>query len=199
VKTLGLIVGLTLAAIGGLITLVIALPSSWPLSSDNRIALGFFLVVMLVGIGIVRWASPGFFGLLAHALARGGRWLLTPGAFLDPIGLIVWTLVAGTALIALLPVPRIFIAFNTFAAYLIASALLLMLLPRWWYRFLVTILLGSQVVMFGLIFVAEAFERNSIGQGALGFLGPLMLSWAVLPVTGLIRLLTQRARGPEVS
>jgi hypothetical protein len=43
------------------------------------------------------------------------------------------------------------------------------------------------VVMFGPIFTAEAFQKNVVGEGALAFRGPLMWSWAIIPVTGLMR------------
>ncbi len=67
--------------------------------------------------------------------------------------------------------------------------------PGWWRRALLTLLLGP-VVMTGLMATAEAFEDRVIGEGSLGFVGMLMWSWAIIPVTGLIRLVVSRPSPP---
>jgi hypothetical protein len=45
-----------------------------------------------------------------------------------------------------------------------------------------------------LIFVAEGFQKNAVGEGALAFLGPLMFSWGVIPAPGLIRVMVRAAK-----
>jgi hypothetical protein len=50
--------------------------------------------------------------------------------------------------------------------------------------------------MTGLMVTAEAFEDRVIGEGSLGFVGLLIWSWAIIPVTGLIRLVVSRPSAP---
>jgi hypothetical protein len=153
----------------------------------------FLLLFAAASVLLIRWASPGFFASLLHTVAlaprRFVRWLLLPETRRSPFGMAVWTWVVGFVL--LLPPTgqaRFLIALVLFLLYVLFALVALVALPGWWKRALLTLLFGP-VVMSGLVIIAEGFQENVIGEGGLAFLGPLMWSWAAIPLTGLVRLL----------
>jgi hypothetical protein len=113
-----------------------------------------------------------------------------------PKGLAFWTFVVAAALLPVAGAARILVVFGAFVIYLLASAVLLMIAPAWWYRLVFT-LIASIVIVFGLVSVSELLQPRSIGEGGLAILGPLMFSWAVLPGIVLLRVLFRAMRaGP---
>ena len=112
-------------------------------------------------------------------------WL--PAALGNPLlfGLIL--LVAGAALLAIPTDYRFFVVLALLLIYIVMTVVALIMEPHWWVRALVALLMGP-IVMFGLIFISEAYEEKSIGEASLAFLGPMMLHWIIVPITGLIKL-----------
>ena len=80
-----------------------------------------------------------------------------------------------------------------FVGYLIVSVVMLTIGPRWWYRLVFT-LIASIVMVAGLVAIAETLQPHSIGEGGLALLGPMMISWAVLPAVVLLRVLVRAMR-----
>ena len=188
--------GLLLVVFCGALVLV-SVTENPTFSEPGELAGTLFLVAAGVGgVFLVRWASPGFFGRLVRNTGssprRFVRWLLLPDTVRTPWGVAVWTWVIGFVLL-MLPTgdTRFRITFYLFATYLLVAMIALVALAGWWRRALFTLLLGP-VVMTGLVLEAEVFQKDVIGQGGLAFLGPLMWSWAAIPVTGLIRLVFAR-------
>jgi hypothetical protein len=200
---IGLVIGLLLVVFCGALVLV-SVTDNPTFSEPGELVGTIFLVVVGVGgVYLVRWSSPAFFGRLVHNAAasprRFVRWLLRPDTLRTPWGMAVWTWIIGIVL--LIPPTgnaRFRITFYAFATYLLFALAALAAFAGWWRRAILTLLMGP-VVMTGLFLIAEAFQKDIIGQGSLAFLGPLMWSWAVIPVTGLIRLVISSASTPPAS
>jgi hypothetical protein len=80
-----------------------------------------------------------------------------------------------------------------FTGYLIASSVMVMIGPRWWYRLVFT-LVASIVMVAGLVAIAETLQPHSIGEGGLALLGPMMFGSAILPAVVLLRVLVRSMR-----
>jgi hypothetical protein len=192
-RIIGVVVGLLLVVACGGVALVtfIANPS---MSDNGQLGGTIFLVGLTVlGFWMLRRWSPAFFGRFVGSPSGLVRWLLQPSAVWHPVRLAVWTLLIGLVLLA--PAPRhgarAVVALGGFLLYVLLAMIGLAIRPRWWVRALQTLLL-EPVVMSGLMFTAEAFEKNVIGEGSLAFAGVLMWSWAIIPVTGFGRLIFAR-------
>ena len=192
-RIIGVVAGLLLLVVCGGVALVTFIAN--PSMSDSGQLGGTIALVLaaVLGFYLVRRSSPHFFGSAGASPVRFVRSMLERSALKRPIGMAFWTLVIGLVLLAVTPRhgARIAVALGAFLIYMLYSLIALATMPGWWRRALFTLLLGP-VVMFGLIFTAEAFEKDVIGEGALAFLGPLMWSWAVIPITGLMRLIFAR-------
>ena len=152
-----------------------------------------FLLIALAGAGLAHWSSPGVFRLAAGSTASvvrtfGGRLQLS-----NPEGLAFWTFIVSAVLLFVPAISHLLVVLVGVVAYLLASAVMLMVGPRWWYRLLFTVV-ASLVVVFGLVAIAEALQPHSIGEGGLAILGPMMFSWAVLPALVLLRVLFRSMR-----
>jgi hypothetical protein len=208
-RIIGVVFGLLLLVVSGGIALFSFLDN--PSMSDDGQVFGTIVLVgvAVLGVFLVRWSSREFFGKVVRSpagLGRWpiglGRWLLLPGTRSHPVGMVIWTLLIALVPLALAPRGgvRMLIALVAFLTYMLFAIMLfamiaLAAMPRWWWRALSTLLLGP-VVMTGLIVMAESFETKVVGEAALAFLGPLMWSWAIIPVTGLIRLAVSRPSAP---
>jgi hypothetical protein len=110
----------------------------------------------------------------------------------------------GLALLALgavalaVPGQRFAVALALLLVWVIVTTLVLASQPNWWVRALGTLLMGP-IVMLGLIYIAEAYQEKSIGEGALALLGPLMAHWVLVPLSGIIRLVVRalKERRPD--
>jgi hypothetical protein len=194
-RGLGLVLGGLMLLVGGFVALVTFVRNP-TLSGEEDLAATIVLTIgaMLGGL-LVRLSSPGAFAKVPSLLARGWRALLRPSALVHPAGIGVWTLLIVTLLMIPPVTLRFRLAFYGFVAYLFWAAGALLVSQRWWVGAIQTLAI-SLVVMFGLIFVSEAFERDSIGQGGLALLGPLMASWVVIPLTWLVNLFVRRSPSP---
>ena len=200
VRSLGVALGMLLlfASLGTAVFSVVENPA---MSDPGQLGATIILLLFAVASAfLIRWSSPGYLASLLHRLAAAARrfvhWLLLPDTRQSPWGMAVWTCVLGLVLLA--PPTgqaRFMIALVLFLIYLLFAMIALATRPGWWRRALLTLLLGP-VVMASLIATAEAFQKNVIGEGSLGFLGLLMWSWAGIPVTGLIRLVFARPSPP---
>jgi hypothetical protein len=90
-------------------------------------------------------------------------------------------------------IPRVLVVLAGSIGDLIASAVMLMIGPRWWDRLVFT-LIASIVMVAGLVAIAETLQPRSVGEGGLALLGPMMLSWAILPAVVLLRMLVRATR-----
>jgi hypothetical protein len=203
-RIIGVVFGLLLLVVGGGLALLAFLDSRSTSNGDLTLLAILLAGVAVLGLFLVRRSSPEFFGKLVRSPARWligfGRWLVHPSARSSPLGMAVWTLLIALVLMALAPRggARGAIAMIGFLIYLVFAMIALAAKPGWWRRALFTLLLGP-VVMTGLIVTAERFEDRVVGEGSLGFLGLLMWSWAIIPVTGLIRLVVSRPSAPPDS
>ena len=117
------------------------------------------------------------------------RWLFNRDRLRHPGSLAVAVFVAGAML--LLVIPReagILVVLALFFAYAVAAPFLLALQPHWVINALVTLVV-TPLLMFGLVGVAEWLQARSIGEGGLALLGPLMLSWIGIALSGVFRLI----------
>jgi hypothetical protein len=203
-RIIGVVLGLLLLFVGGGLALLAFLDSQSTSNGDLALLAILLVGVAVLGLFLVRRSSPEFFGKLvrspARCLIRFGRWLIQPSARSSPLGMAIWTLLIALLLMALAPRggARGAIAMIGYLIYLFFAMVALVAKPRWWRRALLTLLLGP-VVMTGLIATAEAFEDRVVGEASLGFVGLLMWSWAIIPVTGLIRLVVSRPSAPPDS
>lgn len=189
-RALGAIVGAALALLCA--ATVFAGFVTNPRLTDPGQMIGTAILVfgVVAGAWLFKWSAPAATGAIVRSPVHLGRLAFRRTAFLDPIGTGFWTIVT-VAILMIPPVaPRVFLALGGFMAYLLVAVVTMIALPRWWYRALVT-LAATPIVMFALIFIAEGFQKNAVGEGALAFLGPLMVSWGVIPATGLIRLIVR--------
>jgi hypothetical protein len=193
-RIVGVVVGLILLVAGGFM----ALFSVYTPTPDNRtFVTTFFVGTAVLGFFIARRSYPLFLGNFS---ASPARWLIQPPGRSSPLGMAIWTLLIALVLLALAPRggARAAIATSAFIIYLLFAMIALAAKPGWWRRALLTLLVGP-VVMTGLMVTAEKFEDRVIGEGSLGFVGLLMWSWAIIPVTGLIRLAVSRPSSPPDS
>jgi hypothetical protein len=192
-RIIGVVFGLMLLVVGGFMALFSAFLSPSAPDNDRAFVTIFFLGTAVLGFFIARRASPRVLGNFSASPASFIRSTLRPDSLRRPLVMAIWTLVVATVLLAVAPRGgvRTLIAFGAFLIYLVAAMVSLVAFPGWWRRALLTLLLGP-VVMFGLALTAEAFEKNVVGEGGLAFAGVLMWSWAIIPITGLGRLLFAR-------
>jgi len=200
-RIIGVVIGLLLLLVGGGVALI-SFARNPSMSGEGELPATIILAgAALLGLWLVRRSSPRVSGKLAWSPAAFGRWLIQPATPASPLGMAIWTLLITFIPLALVPPGgggRMWTAFVAFVIYLLCAMIALAVMTGWWRRALLTLLLGPVVVM-GLVTIAEAFETRSIGQGGLAFLGPLMWSWAIIPVTGLIRLVVSRPSPPPNS
>src|SRR5262245_30157840 len=160
----GVVIGLAVAIVaGGVAGLAFfnpefARPDAHPVAAFGLIA--------LAGAGLAQASSRGLFQRMARGAASvvctfAGRLQLS-----NPEGLAFWTFVV-CAVLLLVPGIRFLVVLVGLLGYLLASLIFLLIGPRWWYRLGFT-LLAAFVIMVGLVGMAEALERKSIGEGGLG-------------------------------
>jgi hypothetical protein len=200
VRIIGVVAGLLLLVVCGGVALIAFIANPSMSDEGQRGGTIFLVAVALLGFFIVRRSSPTFFSRAGASFIRVGaspagfvRSMLRPGSLRRPLGLATWTLVVGAVLLAVAPRGGVrgLIALGAVLIYFVASMVSLVAFPGWWRRALLTLLLGP-VVMFGVGLTAEAFEKNAVGEAGLALVGVLMWSWAIIPVTGLVRLLFVR-------
>jgi hypothetical protein len=199
IRIIGVVVGMLLLVVGGFVSIA-TFAGNPSLSGEGELPATIILAgLALLGLWLVRRSSPRLSsGKLACSPAAFGRWLIQPATPASPLGMATWTLLITFIPLALVPRghgARIRTAFYAFVIYQLCAIIALAVMTGWWRRALLTLLLGP-VVLMGLVTIAEVFEKDSIGQGGLAFLGPLMWSWAIIPVTGLIRLVVSRPSPP---
>jgi hypothetical protein len=201
-QIIGVVVGMLLLVVGGFVAIV-SLARNPSMSGEGELPATIILAgLALLGLWLVRRSSPRLSsGKLACSPAAFGRWLILPATPASPLGMAIWTLLITFIPLALVPRrngARMWTTFAAFVIYQLCAIVALAVMTGWWRRALLTLLLGP-VVLMGLVTIAEVFEKESIGQGGLAFLGPLMWSWAIIPVIGLIRLLVSRPSAPPNS
>jgi hypothetical protein len=196
-RIIGVVIGLMLLVVGGFLALFSAFGRPSAPDTDRAFLTTFFLGTAVLGFFIARRSNPLFLGNFS---ASPARWLIQPSTRSSPLGMAIWTLFIALVLLALAPRggARGMIAMIAFLIYLLFAMIALAAKPGWWRRALLTLLLGP-VVMTGLMVTAEAFEDRVVGEASLGFVGLLMWSWAIIPVTGLIRLVVSRPSAPPDS
>lgn len=192
----GAVIGLATAAVFGLMTVLAAFNSPWPLAGRSLEGVAVFGVIALAGAGLAQFSSRGLFQRLAAALRAAARTFVSRWHPSNPEGLVVWTFVPAAALL-LVPGPRILIVLAAWIIYLLVSAGMLLIGPRWWYRLVFT-LIASFPLVGAMVGLSEWIEPRSIGEGGLAILGPWMISWFVLPALVLARVFVRSLRNsPE--
>ena len=117
------------------------------------------------------------------------RWLFNRDRLRHPGSLAVVVFVAGAALLLVIPHEAgIFVVLALFFAYAVVAPFLLALQAHWLTNALTTIV-ATPLLMFGLVGVAEWLQARSIGEGGLALLGPLILSWIGIGLSGVFRLI----------
>jgi hypothetical protein len=196
-RIIGVVIGLMLLVVGGFLALFSAFGRPSAPDTDRAFFTTFFVGTAVLGFFIARRSNPLFLGNFS---ASPARWLIQPSTRSSPLGMAIWTLLITSVPLALAPRGgvRMMIALAAFLTYLVCAMIALAAKPGWWRRALLTLLLGP-VVMSGLVVIAEEFETRVVGEGGLAFVGVLMWSWAIIPVTGLIRLVVSRPSAPPDS
>lgn len=191
----GVTAGLTVMVVFGFVGVLAAAASAWPPTSRDLTGIGAFFFIAAIGAAVAHLSSPGIFtsstGLGASAMRTfRGRLQLS-----QPEGLAFWTFVVCAVLLFVPVIPRVLVVLAGFVSYLIASAVMLTIGPRWWYRLVFT-LIASIVIVVGLVSLAETLQPHAVGEGGLAILGPMMFSWAILPAIVLVRVLARAMRAP---
>jgi len=192
----GAVIGLAIAAVFAFMTVLAAFSSPWPLAGRSLEGVTVFGVIALAGAGLAQFSSRRLFQRLAAASFEAARLFASRGHPSNPEGLVFWTFVP-TAVLLLIPGPRILIVLAAWIIYLLVSAGMLLIGPRWWYRLVFT-LIASFPLVGAMVGLSEWIEPRSIGEGGLAILGPWMISWFVLPALVLARVFVRSLRNsPE--
>jgi hypothetical protein len=117
------------------------------------------------------------------------RWLFHRDRLRHPGSLAVVVFVAGAALLLVIPHEASILAvLALFFAYAVVAPFLLALQPHWLTNALMTLVV-TPLLMFGLVGVAEWLQARAIGEGGLALLGPLIVSWIGVGLSGVFRLI----------
>jgi len=124
-----------------------------------------------------------------HCADTQMRWVFSRDRLRHPGSLAVVVFVAGAVLLLVIPqAASILVVLTLFFAYAVAAPFLLAVQPHWLTNALITLVV-TPLLMFGLVGVAEWLQARSIGEGGLALLGPLMLSWIGIALSGVFRLI----------
>ena len=117
------------------------------------------------------------------------RWLFNRDRLRHPGWLALVVFIVGTLLLLVIPHEAgILVVLALFFAYAVVAPILLAVQPHWLTNALITLAV-TPMLMFGLVGAAEWLQARSIGEGALALLGPLMLSWIGIGLSGVFRLI----------
>jgi hypothetical protein len=188
----GVVIGLTVAAVGGAIAVLAALNPQYARPDASPVAA--FGFIALVGAGLAHMSSPGVFQRLARRTASLVRTFSGRLQLSNPEGLAFWTFVICVVLLLVPVIPRPLVVLSGVLVYLLASLVFLLIAPRWWYRLGFTLLAGL-IIVVGLVGAAEALEPKSIGEAGLGVFAFWFDSLFVLPAAVLARVLVRAMRG----
>jgi len=193
----GVVIGLAIAGVFGLMTVLAAFTSPWPLAGKTLEGVVVFSIIALTGAGLAQFSSPRLFQRLAAVSRETARTFASRAHPSNPEGLVLWTFVPAAVLLLVPGSPRILVVLAAWMIYLLVSAGMLLIGPRWWYRLAFT-LIASFPLVGAMVGLSEWIEPRSIGEGGLAILGPWMISWFALPALVLARVFVRSLRNsPE--